>query len=218
VHPDFWHERWRIGQIGFHQAEVDRSLVKWWPTLGVAEDARVYVPLCGKSLDLAWLAARGHRVIGSELSPIAIQDFFASCGLVATRTADRGFVRHAVGPFEIIEGDALALTPGMLGPVAAVYDRAALIALPTEMRRAYVASLASLLPPGGRMLLIALEYPQAERNGPPFAVAAEEIRRLYESDFELEALERRDVLAENPRFVDQGVTALVEATYALTRR
>jgi thiopurine S-methyltransferase len=86
------------------------------------------------------------------------------------------------------------------------------------MRPAYVASLASLLPRGGRMLLVALEYPQAERNGPPFSVAADEIRRLYESGFELEALERRDVLAENPRFVDQGVTGLVEATYALTRR
>jgi len=217
MHYEFWHERWRTGQIGFHQSAVHPFLTRWWPQLGLPSDARVYVPLCGKSLDMVWLAERGHVVVGSELSPIAVQDFFAERGLAPARTRVGDFVRHAAGPYEILEGDALALTPDVLGPVEAVYDRAALVALPPEMRELYAHCLARLLPSGARGLLIAFEYPQELKGGPPFSVETREIIRSFEPAFELRRVERLDVLAENPKFAEIGIPALYETAFLLER-
>lgn len=218
MHHDFWHERWRTGQIGFHQSAVHPFLAKWWPQLAVRPEARVYVPLCGKSLDMAWLAARGHTVVGSELSSIAIREFFAERALEPARSDTEGFVRYAAGPYEILEGDALALGPAATGLVAAAYDRAALVALPPQMREAYAASMARLLPPGAPVLLVAFEYPQEMKGGPPFAVEASEIRGLFEPAFRVEEVERLDVLAENPKFAELGIPALHETAFVMERR
>jgi thiopurine S-methyltransferase len=218
MHRDFWHERWHTGQIGFHQSTVHPFLGRWWPRLGLPPGSRVYVPLCGKSLDMTWLAERGHAVVGSELSPIAIGDFFTERGLRPARAAVDGFVRHAAGPYEILEGDALLLAPEVLGPVAAAYDRAALVALPPEMRVTYAATMARLLPRGTRMLAVAFEYPQELRGGPPFSVEAEEVRDLFEPEFAVEQVERLDVLAENPKFAELGMPALWETAFVLERQ
>jgi thiopurine S-methyltransferase len=218
MHHDFWHERWQAGQIGFHQSAVHPLLARWWPRLGLPNEARVYVPLCGKSLDMVWLADRGHTVVGSELSPIAIRDFFAGRSLEPTQTDEAGFRHHAAWPFEIIEGDALALTPALLGPVAAAYDRAALVALPPDLRRHYAESLARLLPGGAKALLIAFEYPQEMKGGPPFSVEAAEIRDLFEPEFRVEQVERLDILAESPKFAEVGIPALFETAFVLERK
>jgi len=224
MHHDFWHERWQTGQIGFHQAAVHPFLERFWPQLGVPAGARVYVPLCGKSLDMTWLAERGHRIVGSELSPIAIADFFAGCrlsaerGTVTTQAAAAAFTRHAAGPYKIFEGDALALTTEVLGALDAAYDRAALVALPPAMREAYAVSMARLLPGDARVLLIAFEYPQELKGGPPFSVDAAEIHRLFEPAFEVEQVERLDVLAANPKFAEFGIPALHETAFVMRRR
>jgi len=218
MHHDFWHERWRTGQIGFHQSAVHPFLARWWPQLGLHADARVYVPLCGKSLDMVWLAGRGHRIVGSELSAIAIRDFFLDRGLTPTRTTVAGFVRHGAGPYELLEGDALALTPALSGPIGAAYDRAALVALPPEMREAHAESLARLLPQGAPILLIAFEYPQEMKGGPPFSVDADEIHRLFDPSFEVKEVERLDVLAESPKFAEIGIPALYETAFLMRRR
>jgi thiopurine S-methyltransferase len=151
------------------------------------------------------------------LSAIAIRDFFSSQGLTATTDQVGAFRHHAAGAFEIFEGDALELQPELAGPLAGFYDRAALVALPPDMRPAYAASLAALLPRGARGLLIAFEYPQELKGGPPFSVETDEIRRLFGGAFELRELERLDVLAENPKFAELGIPALHEIAYALER-
>jgi thiopurine S-methyltransferase len=217
MHHDFWHERWQTRQIGFHQSAVHPFLARWWPTLGLAPGSRVYVPLCGKTLDMVWLAERGHRVVGSELSQIAIGEFFAERGLLPSTTGTDGFRRHLAGPYELLEGDALALDSAQLGPVDAAYDRAALVALPPEMRPAYAASLARLLPAGARALLVSFEYPQEMKGGPPFSVEAGEIHALFGRAFRLEQVEQLDVLAENPKFAEFGIPALTETAFRLTR-
>jgi thiopurine S-methyltransferase len=217
VHHDFWHERWRTGQTGFHQQAVHPLLERWWPRIGVRPGARVYVPLCGKSLDMAWLAERGHAVVGSELSRIAIDDFFAGQSLQPTTTTRDGFTRHAAGPYEILEGDALALTPPITGPLDAVYDRAALVALPPDMRGPYVESLARLLPRGARGLVVSFEYPQEMKGGPPFSVESQEILGHCAGRFTVRELERVDILAESPKFAEFGIPALHEVAYALER-
>ncbi len=218
MHQEFWRERWETGQTGFHQHEVHPFLARWWTSLEAPAGSRVYVPLCGKSLDMVWLTERGHRVVGSELIPEAISQFFGDRGLVPQTVARGGYRFHAAEPYELLEGDALGLTTADVGPVQAAYDRAALVALPTEMRRAYAASLARLLPPGAPALLVAFEYPQEMRGGPPFSVEAEEVHGLFESGFRVDELERLDVIATNPKFAELGIPALFETAFRLTRR
>ena len=73
---DFWLERWQNNQTGFHQDEINSYLTRYWSGLGLTQGSRVLVPLCGKSLDMLWLAEQGHSVVGIELSRLAIEAFF----------------------------------------------------------------------------------------------------------------------------------------------
>jgi thiopurine S-methyltransferase len=216
--PDFWHQRWREGRIGFHQDRPTPLLLKHWPSLALTPGSQVFVPLAGKSLDLAWLAAQGHRVLGVELSPLAVAQFFAEHGLTP-QVHDSRYGRHySAGDIELICGDVFGLDADALADCAAVYDRAALIALPPPLRRRYVLELHALLPAGCRGRLITLEYPQHEKQGPPFAVSEAEVRDLYGRDWHVETLERRDILAQQPGFVAEGVSALETVVYRLSKR
>ena len=215
--PDFWHQRWQDNQIGFHQSAPTPLLLEHWPSLGVPAGAKVFVPLAGKSLDMAWFAAKGYRVLGVELSTLAIEQFFAGNGL-QPGIRDSEYGRHYVaGGIELVNGDAFGLDAAALRDCAAVFDRAALIALPPELRIRYANELYAKLPPGCRGLLITLEYPQAEREGPPFSVPEEEVRALYARDWDIELLERRPIPPDHPGFV-AGVSKLDTAAYALQRR
>ena len=217
MNPDFWHQRWHDNQIGFHQAAPTPLLLKHWPSLGVPAGAKVFVPLAGKSLDMPWFAAQGHRVLGVELSELAVAQFFAENGL-RPEIRDTHYGRHyEAGGIELILGDAFGLDADLLRDCDAVFDRAALIALPPELRRRYANELYAKLPAGCRGLLITLEYPQAERDGPPFSVPGDEVRALYGRDWDIELLERRPIPPEHPGFVS-GVSRLDTAAYALRRR
>lgn len=214
---DFWKQRWRDGQIGFHQDRVTPLLEKYWATLDLPETSKVFVPLAGKSLDMIWLAARDHRVLGVELSELAVQQFFAEHNLTPTiRTSQYG-QHYTSGPIELILADAFALDEAILFDCTAVYDRAALIALPPSMRQRYANELYARLPIDCRGLLITLEYPQQEKNGPPFSLEENEVRALFDRDWHIELLERRDILAEQPNFITEGVSALQTAAYRLLR-
>ena len=217
MNPDFWHQRWHDNQIGFHQAAPTPLLLKHWPSLGVPAGAKVFVPLAGKSLDMPWFAAQGHRVLGVELSELAVAQFFAENGL-QPEIRDTHYGRHyEAGGIELILGDAFGLDADLLRDCDAVFDRAALIALPPELRRRYANELYAKLPAGCRGLLITLEYPQAERDGPPFSVPGDEVRALYGRDWDIDLLERRPIPPEHPGFVS-GVSRLDTAAYALRRR
>lgn len=218
MEADFWLQRWRENQIGFHQTRTTPALERYWSTLELPRGSGVFVPLAGKSLDLLWLAAQGHRVLGVELSALAVEQFFAENGLAPTVRESRYGRHHVAGAIELIHGDAFALDEPALAGCAGVYDRAALIALPPAMRVRYVGELYARLPAGCRGLLITLEYPQPQKKGPPFSVEEAEVRALYEPRWSVERLERRDVLAEEPRFVAEGLTALNSAVYRLRRQ
>lgn len=216
--PDFWHQRWREGRIGFHQDQPTPLLLEHWPALGLAPGSQVFVPLAGKSLDLVWLAAQGHRVLGVELSPLAVEQFFAGHGLTPDVHASRYGRHYRAGDIELVCGDVFNLDAEALAGCAAVYDRAALIALPPELRRRYVCELHAQLPAGCRGLLITLEYPPHEKQGPPFAVPEAEVYELYGHDWTVATLERRDILAQQPAFAAEGVSQLATAVYRLTRK
>lgn len=218
MQPDFWHERWRDNHIGFHRDAPLPLLVEHWPALGLDAGSRVFVPLCGKSLDMVWLAERGHRVLGIELSELAIEQFFAERGLSPVRAAGPAGMHYAAGPWELVAGDAFAMPAGALAGCAGVYDRAALVALPPAMRATYAHTAWRRLPAGCRGLLVTLEYPQAQKDGPPFAVDEDEVRARFGGDWSIDLLERRDILAHEPAFQAAGVSALHTAAYRLQRK
>jgi len=213
----YWNERWHAGQIGFHQGTVTPLLQQHWSAIGLPMGSTVFVPLAGKSLDLLWLAAQGHRVLGVEISRLAVEQFFAEHGLQPRIRESRSGTHYVAGDIELICGDAFALDAQALADCAGVFDRAALIALPPELRKPYATELYARLRSGCRGLLITLEYPQHEKAGPPFSVREDEVRTLYEPDWKIETLERRDILARQPAFVAEGVTALETVVYQLQR-
>jgi thiopurine S-methyltransferase len=215
--PEFWHERWRLGQTGFHQTAVDRNLSRHWPDLRLPIDTRVFVPLCGKSLDLLWLCEQGHSVTGVELSTQALESFCMEHGIPATRRMRDDFDIYEAPRLELLRGDFFALTPELLGPVPAVYDRAALISWAPELRATYVEHITALTNPGTQTLLVTLEYPQEQMKGPPFSVGADEVQRLYAKHHEIQALSRQDVLVNEPRLRSRGVAQLHEVCYRLVR-
>jgi thiopurine S-methyltransferase len=205
----FWHERWSENRIGFHQSDFNRWLTKYWSSLGLSGEESVFVPLCGKSRDMLWLREQGHQVTGVELSDLACRDFFAEQGVDIDAFDDGAFHRRERDGICLLAGDVFKTTRTVLNSPRAIYDRAALIALPPEMRVDYAAQIAKLTVSGDQMLLIALEYDN-ERNEPPFSVKGDEVRRLYSSEFVIEELDSADL--NEGRFDNQR-----EVVYRLVR-
>jgi thiopurine S-methyltransferase len=217
VHPQFWLERWEREEIGFHQTQINTDLRRYWPRLNCPPAAPVFVPLCGKSRDMVWLRAQGHRVLGVELSEAAVRSFFAEQELQpARRRADRLECWEA-GGYELYVGDFFNVGARQLAPVRGAYDRAALIALPAPLRRQYAQHLATILPPDCKLLLLTMDYPQEQMDGPPFAVPEPEVRALFAADFTVTLLATRDALQEEPRFQQRGLTSRCEQAYLLAR-
>jgi len=215
---DFWHERWQANQIGFHQGETNRHLLRHWPQLGLAKDSRILVPLCGKSRDMLWLLEQGHRVVGIEVSQLAVEAFFDENSLTPEIHEARYGRRFVVDQLELLCADFFSLGQQDIGEVDACFDRAALIALTPAQRPRYAIHLTHLLGHGTSGLLITLEYNQSEMNGPPFSVPREEVCQLFDPEFTVEQLFQFDALAENRQFREKGLTALTERAWHLRRR
>ncbi|WP_150772556.1 thiopurine S-methyltransferase [Pseudomonas fluorescens] len=218
MQPEFWHKKWASNQIGFHLPQVNPYLQRFWPQLELEEGARVLVPLCGKSLDLLWLAHQGHEVLGIELSEKAVEDFFGEHGFDPAVSEQGPFKVYRAGSIELWCGDFFALTPGDVADCTALYDRAALIALPPSMREQYAAHLNRILPKGAQGLLITLDYDQDQMSGPPFAVLDDEVQRLLGACWALKILEDQDVLSQSGKFLEAGVTRLEERVYRVSSR
>ena len=210
----FWRQRWRNGEINFHRAETHPALAHWWPVCVPDPAASVLVPLCGKSLDMRWLAQRGHAVTGIELEETAVCDFFHEWD-VAPTVAERGdgLRQRAGARVHLLAGDFFAFRPA--GGFDAVYDRAALVALPATMRRDYLRRLARCVTTGGRGLLITFEYTPDGFSGPPFAVDEAEVRG--QPWFAVECLARAAADASYPGLVERGARGLHEVVYRLER-
>ncbi len=219
MEPEFWHERWHENRIGFHQSEVNRFLRRHFAHLASAASGPVFVPLCGKSRDMAWLREQGREVLGVELSPLAIEAFYKEAGWNAARRGREEFLEYQGGGVTILLGNYFHLTPAIVGPLSAVYDRAALIALPSDTRKAYAEHMAELVPSGTPLLLIAPFSLKDPHSGPPFAVSGDEVRALFSGHFTVEVLEcERETVASKPSLAEQGLAWREETAYLLTRR
>lgn len=194
MQPDFWQSRWNNGQIAFHEGKPNRHLVKHLSLLGKAK--HLLVPLCGKADDLAFLAAQGHQVVGVELVESAVRAFFEEHEVEAEVSKHGPFTRYAAGNLTVLAGDFFATTRALLGPLDALYDRAAIIALPEGTRGLYVKHLRTLMSAGAPGLVITIEYPPEKLEGPPFSVPEVELRAHY-AGLSVDLLD--EVRAEGPR-------------------
>lgn len=189
MESNFWHRRWENNDIGFHEGEANALMVRHFQRLDLPPGSRVFLPLCGKTRDIAWLLSQGYRVVGAELSALAIAQLFAELG-VEPEVTRLGAMDHNHAPgVEIFVGDIFDLTADQIGAVDAVYDRAALVAMPKGLRDRYAAHLADITQTAPQ-LLICFEYDQSLMRGPPFSVDADEVARLYRGRYAPKLLER----------------------------
>lgn len=212
---DFWHNRWQNQQIGFHLPEANPLLVAHLSALNLApptpqkskasatKNPRLLLPLCGKTLDIAWLLAQGYQVAGVELSKIAIDALFSELKIQPAIYQKNGLLHYRAPNIDLYVGDILELTPNLLGKVDAIYDRAALVALPEDLRMRYTAHLITLTHVAPQ-LLVCFEYDQSQHAGPPFSVNADEITRHYSGAYQI------DLLANVPMI--DGLKGLYPAT------
>jgi thiopurine S-methyltransferase len=189
---EFWHERWNGNRIGFHVDRPNPLLVTHFDALRLAKGSRVFVPLCGKTLDIGWFWSHGYRIAGAELSELAIIQLFEDLGVDPSVSEFAELKLYSAPGIDIFVGDIFALTPALLGEVDAVFDRAALVALPSEMREAYAAHLVTLTNTAPQ-LLICFEYDQSRLDGPPFSIDCNEVRWHYSGTYEISGLERKQV-------------------------
>lgn len=190
--PNFWHKRWEKNEIGFHQSAVNVLLSDHFSGLSLPQTSRVFVPLCGKTRDIAWLLSQGHRVVGVELSKLAVEELFVDLGVAPKISVQGELLRYSAPGLEIFVGDIFELSCDLLGRVDAIYDRAALVAFPTEMRGRYgahVAAITQLAP----QFLICFEYDQAVMNGPPFSIDRQKVHDVYGAHYQIEPITNRDV-------------------------
>jgi thiopurine S-methyltransferase len=211
-----WLQRWETQKIGWHHEEFNPHLLNYWPALNIPINGLVLAPLCGKSRDLVWLVERGYRVRGVELSPLAVAQFFQEQGLEALRQVHGSFELWSAGPYELYCGDIFDLAELDNSQVAAVYDRASLVALNPDQRKRYAELLLSCLPQTCPTLLVAMDYPQQEMAGPPYSVAEEEVRAHYQRHYRVTLLHSLNLLQETPRYGDRGLSRMTEEIYQLS--
>lgn len=209
-----WKLAWKHDQIEFHQEQVNPLLQSYWPMLALPPQSTVFVPLCGKSLDMAWLLAQNHRIVGVEVSSIAVAAFFAANGLVPKQRHVGKLICWSCRHVEIYCGDFFDLTASMLQAVAAVYDRAALLAFSPQQRKRYVAYLQTILPQQVPILLLSTEYPDSAISGQPFTVDAE-IVALYAPAFHVELLHAEYGHETHPGYGHTELEVIEEKVYLL---
>jgi len=188
MEASFWHKKWSKGEIGFHETVTNLMLIKHFEKLNLVNDSRIFLPLCGKTRDIAWLLSKGYRVVGAELSAIAVNELYSELGLKPVIVKGDGLDLYQANGIDIYVGDIFKLNKERLGFVDAVYDRAAMVALPEKVRNSYGAHLINITGTAPQ-LLICFEYDQSLMNGPPFSISAEEVRRHYESTYKLTLIE-----------------------------
>jgi thiopurine S-methyltransferase len=188
----FWHQRWGKNEIAFHESKANPLLVKYFNELSLAKGNRIFVPLCGKTLDISWLLSNGYRVAGAELSQIAIEQLFMELGLQPETSTVGEVEQWSANNLDIFVGDIFALSRKILGPVNAVYDRAALVAFPEKIRNRYTAHLTEMTGKAPQ-LLICYDYDQRLMEGPPFSVSNDEVKRHYAANYDVTLIASTDV-------------------------
>ena len=204
----FWQERWETGQIGFHEGRPNSMLSRHLDRLELKAGQTIFVPLCGKAIDLNWLLGKGFKVIGAEFNESAVREVFEREGDVPEPKQVDALKRYQSGDLTIFVGDIFDLTAERLGPVHAVYDRAALVALPEDIRKSYAAHLMELTDTA-KQLAVVFDYNQSTMEGPPFSVSTTMVRELYAGHLSVTELEAKPIRGPMAERVDAMEVALL---------
>ncbi|MFV8819533.1 thiopurine S-methyltransferase [Haliea sp. E17] len=188
MEPGYWNAKWSSGELGFHLDAPNPLLLRLFPQVAPPPGARVLVPLCGKSLDIAWLLGAGYRVVAVELVESAVQQLFAALAIDPEIDDSAALRCYRAQGLDIFVGDIFELTPAATGAVDFVYDRAALVALPEPLRSRYTGHLPALSA-GAPQLLVTLVYDQAAMPGPPFSIDEQVLRQHYGERYSLALLD-----------------------------
>lgn len=214
----FWTERWENNQIGFHQAQINPFLQQYFHLLNTTKGQTVFVPLCGKTLDMVWLVEQGVDVLGVEFSEKAIKEFYQENHLDYQVAQSEAFIEYSNEHIKLLSGDFFAMGEQQLSGIMAVFERASLIALPQPMRVDYVNHLAKHLAQGCRILMITMEYPEGMISGPPFAVLADEVEQLFKKDFTVELLESKQNQAMGKRLAKASGGSITEKVWLIEKK
>ncbi|MEP7703409.1 thiopurine S-methyltransferase [Paraglaciecola sp. 25GB23A] len=187
MQADFWHERWAKGETAFHEKDINPLLNTHFSQLNLVSGQRVFVPLCGKTHDISWLLQQGYSVVAAELSEVAIKELFSQLGFEPQISNFATGLRYQGPNLDIFVGDIFTLNSQHLGHIAAVYDRAALVALPEPMRKQYTQHIRTITQHAPQ-LLICFNYEQAKMDGPPFSVTEDEVKQHYAQHYRINRL------------------------------
>lgn len=218
MQPEFWQARWSEGQIGFHQAEYNRHLLRFVDTMPRPEGGRVLVPLAGKTKDLTLLTERGHEVVAVELVEVAAASYFHERGAPFSRRIGSGYPVLEGAGVEAHVTDFFEVDPERVGPFDWIFDRAALVALPPEMRASYVPHLVRFVEAGGQALVVTFGYAQEAVSGPPFSVPDEEVEARLSPHGRLERLAHEELIERAPpKFRQAGLSSFTESVWRFTK-
>ncbi len=214
----YWLNRWEVGNIPFNQLTPHRFLIKHFKTLDLQSQEKVFVPLCGKSVDMTWLMQQNQRVIGVEISPIAISDFLKENKLDITQLKDNSFQIYQNASCTLYHGDLFDLTSQHLSEIKAVYDRGSLTALPPKtLRSQYINWLKTVIPLNSKMLLIVFEHGAPDVAEPPFSTPYEDVKLFFNSHFSVTQLEKEFITEIPSHWVARKIHDLYECAYLLKK-
>ncbi|WP_445357990.1 thiopurine S-methyltransferase [Microbulbifer sp. ANSA005] len=190
---EFWHDKWKRNDIGFHEAAGNSLLTEFFSSLSLSPGDRIFLPLCGKTKDIAWLLEQNISVVGCELNEEAVKQLFSEMAVIPQVSQVGNLKCYSAANIDIFVGNIFDLGREELGPVVAIYDRAALVALPSDIREQYVRHLMAITQVAPQ-LLVSFEYEQTQMPGPPFSVESRLIYEYYDADYSLQVLATRDVV------------------------
>jgi len=214
---NYWLDKWQTNDIAFHEQDINADLIAYVNELNLKPGEHIFVPLCGKTKDMLWLADRGFHVIGVELSPIACSDFFAELNITPHITTQSKFTKYQYNNIELFCGDLFDLTNSDLPIIHAVYDCKALIALPSDLRKRYIDHIVSCAGTKIRILLLTRET-NCQVKPPPFPVNKDEVNLLYSSYFDVELLKHLPITDIPERLVKKGYAEMTESVYLISEK
>lgn len=212
---EYWYQKWQSNDIGFNQAQPNKHMQRYFSSLKISPGSRVFVPLCGQSIDMIWLIEQGYEVVGVEISEIACRNFFNENKIPVTITRMKDFIVYRSQKIIIFCGDFFKINQRILDKIDVVYDRAALIAMPFDARKSYSEHLMELMESAKLMFLITIKYKQKEMQGPPFSVGEEEVSTLYSARFDIEQLFSKK-FSVPLHLSSKGLHQCIEQVYVLT--
>ncbi len=210
-----WHSHWTNARPGFHEGRVNPYLQQFFPRFDLQQGGGIFLPLCGKAVDMLWLSEQGFNVIGVELSKVAVESFFEESGLEYECRKTPEFTVYSTAGITIYQGDFMSLESTQLASCKLVYDRASIVAIESFNRAAYKAKMLELIPLATPMLVVVLDYDQSRMSGPPFSVPVQEVIELYQPEYEVELLQSSELIEVQPHWKGRGLDSLIESALSL---